>query len=212
MLEQVLAGYGHVANDLYAPFDPCYDGSVPEREQDIDHAKSLLKSAGKAGMAVDLHTTNGAAGMVDEANIFAQQAKAAGITVNVRNDPSFYTTQYLKVPFSVDFWGTRNYLPQAANGSIPNAPDNECHWPPASGPGSNYASLYRQALAATDLGTRCELIHEMQTIEHAYGGYIIPFFGDLIDGYGNTVKGLRPSKGTLNLDSFGHGFRTIWFG
>jgi len=26
------------------------------------------------------------------------------------------------------------------------------------------------------------------------------------------VKGLKPSKGTLNLDSFGHGFRTIWFG
>jgi hypothetical protein len=25
------------------------------------------------------------------------------------------------------------------------------------------------------------------------------------------VKGLKPSKGTLNLDSFGHGFRTIWF-
>jgi hypothetical protein len=26
------------------------------------------------------------------------------------------------------------------------------------------------------------------------------------------VKGLKPSKGTLNLDSFGHGYRTIWFG
>jgi len=25
------------------------------------------------------------------------------------------------------------------------------------------------------------------------------------------VKGLKPSKGTLNLDSFGHGFRTVWF-
>jgi hypothetical protein len=25
------------------------------------------------------------------------------------------------------------------------------------------------------------------------------------------VKGLSPSKGTLNLAGFGHGFRTIWF-
>ena len=44
------------------------------------------------------------------------------------------------------------------------------------------------------------------------GGYIIPFFGGLIDGYTAKVKGLKPSKGTLNLDSFGHGYRTIWFG
>jgi len=25
------------------------------------------------------------------------------------------------------------------------------------------------------------------------------------------VQGLQPSKGTLNLDTFGHGYRTIWF-
>jgi hypothetical protein len=26
------------------------------------------------------------------------------------------------------------------------------------------------------------------------------------------VSGFKASKGTLNLDSFGHGYRTIWFG
>ena len=51
----------------------------------------------------------------------------------------------------------------------------------------------------------------MQQIEYNIGGYIIPFFGDLIDGYSAKVHGLEPSKGTLNLDSFGHGYRTIWF-
>jgi hypothetical protein len=25
------------------------------------------------------------------------------------------------------------------------------------------------------------------------------------------VTGFVPSKGTLNLDAFGHGYRTIWF-
>ena len=52
----------------------------------------------------------------------------------------------------------------------------------------------------------------MQQIEYNIGGYIIPCFGGLIDGYAANVKGLKPSKGTLNLDSFGHGYRTIWFG
>ena len=84
--------------------------------------------------------------------------------------------------------------------------------PPKSGTGSNFESLYNQALASTDSAQRTQIEHEMQQIEYTTGGYIIPFFGGLIDGYSTKVKGLKPSKGTLNLDSFGHGYRTIWFG
>ena len=171
MLEQVLSGYGRVANDLFSPFDACYDTSITQREQDIDQAKSLLKSAGMAGASFDLHTTNGAGGMVDSANIFASQAQQAGIKINVHNDPNYYGTQYLKLPFSVDFWGTRNYLPQVSNSMLPAAapyktPYNETHWPPTSGTGSNYISLYKQALAEVDPGKRCDIIHQMQMEEY----------------------------------------------
>ena len=211
MLEQVLSGYGRVANDLYSPFDPCFDSSLAQREPDIAQAKSLLKQAGMSNLTVDLHTTNGAAGMVDSATIFASQAKAAGVTVNVHNDPNYYGSQYLKLAFSVDFWGTRNYLPQVANGSLPTAPYNETHWPPKSGPGSNFISLYKQALAEVDPSKRCDIIHEMQSLEYNYGGYIIPFFNNLVDAYSSKVAGFKVGKATQNLDSFGHGYRTIWF-
>jgi peptide/nickel transport system substrate-binding protein len=211
MLEQVLSGYGRVANDLYSPFDPCFDSSLAQREPDIEQAKSLLKQAGMSNLTVDLHTTNGAAGMVDSATIFASQAKAAGVTVNVHNDPNYYGSQYLKLAFSVDFWGTRNYLPQVANGSLPTAPYNETHWPPKSGPGSNFISLYKQALAEVDPSKRCDVIHEMQSLEYNYGGYIIPFFNNLVDAYSSKVAGFKVGKATQNLDSFGHGYRTIWF-
>jgi peptide/nickel transport system substrate-binding protein len=211
MIEQVASGYGFVGNDLYAPFDAGYDHSLPQRVQDIDQAKSLLKAAGKEGLTVDLHTTNGAAGMVETADVFASQAKAAGVTINVHNDPNYYGSQYLKLAFSIDFWGTRNYLSQVQQGSLPTSPYNETHWPPKSGDGSNFGSLYQQALAATDSSKRIEIEQEMQKLEYDIGGYIIPFFGDLIDGYSSKVHGLVPSKGTLNLDSFGHGFRSIWF-
>jgi peptide/nickel transport system substrate-binding protein len=212
MIEQVTSGYGFIGNDLYAPFDPGYDHSLPQRAQDIEQAKSLLKAAGHTNLSVDLHTTNGAAGMVELATVFATQAQAAGVKINVLNDPNYYGNQYLKLAFSVDFWGTRSYLNQVQQGSLPNSPYNETHWPPKSGTGSNFESLYNQALAATDPAKRIELEHEMQKLEYDIGGYIIPFFGDLIDGYSDKVKGLKPSKGTLNLDSFGHGYRTIWFG
>jgi peptide/nickel transport system substrate-binding protein len=212
MLEQVASGYGFIGNDLYAPFDPGYDHSRPQRHQDIAQAKSLLKAAGHASLSVDLHTTNGAAGMVETATVFANQAQAAGVKINVINDPNYYGNQYLKLAFSIDFWGTRSYLNQVQQGSLPNAPYNETHWPPKSGTGSNFGSLYNQALATTDAATRTQIEHQMQQTEYDIGGYIIPFFGGLIDGYSAKVKGLKPSKGTLNLDSFGHGFRTIWFG
>jgi peptide/nickel transport system substrate-binding protein len=208
MLAQVLSGHGRIANDLYAPFDADYDSALPQRHQDIEQAKALLKAAGKEGLTVDLHTTDGAGGMVDSANVFAAQAKAAGVTINVKNDPNYYGDQYLKLPFSVDFWGTRSYLAQIGLGTLPGAAYNECHWPPA---GSNWVSLYNQAKAAPNAAKRHELTTEMQKIEYNTGGYIIPFFNNLVDAYSAKVAGFQPSKATLNLDTFGHGFRTIWF-
>jgi peptide/nickel transport system substrate-binding protein len=207
-----LAGYGTVANDLIGVDTQYYASDLPQRHQDIAQAKSLLKAAGKANLAVDLHTTNGAAGMVETATVFANQAQAAGVKINVINDPNYYGNQYLKLAFSIDFWGTRAYLNQVQQGSLPNSPYNETHWPPKSGTGSNFEALYNQALAETDPAKRTQIMHEMQQAEYNVGGYIIPFFGGLIDGYAANVKGLKPSKGTLNLDSFGHGYRTIWFG
>jgi peptide/nickel transport system substrate-binding protein len=211
MIDQIVSGYGFIGNDLYAPFDEGYDSELPQREQDIDKAKSLLKQAGMENATIDLHTTNGASGMVNLATVFATQAKEAGLTINVKIDPNYYGDAYLKLAFSVDFWGTRGYLNQVQQGSLPTSPYNETHWPPKSGEGSNFEDLYNQALAATDDAKRIDIEHQMQQFEYDLGGYIIPYFGNLIDAYAANVAGFVPSKGTLNLDSFGHGYRTIWF-
>ena len=57
MIDQALSGYGTLGNDLYGVFDPAYIGDqLPQREQDIEQAKSLLKSAGKEGLQVELFT------------------------------------------------------------------------------------------------------------------------------------------------------------
>jgi peptide/nickel transport system substrate-binding protein len=211
ILDQLGSGYGQIANDLYGVFDEGYNKDLPQREQDIEQAKSLLKSAGAEGLKVDLHTTNGASGMVELASVFASQAKQAGVQITVKNDPNYYGDAYLKLAFSVDFWGTRGYLNQVQQGSLPNSPYNETHWPPKSGEGSDFGDLYKQALAETDSAKRIDIEHQMQKAEYDVGGYIIPYFNSLIDGHSTKVLGLKPSKGTLNLAGFGHGFRTIWF-
>ena len=206
-----LSGYGFVGNDLYAPFDPGYDHSLPQRQQDIAQAKSLLKAAGHANLSVDLHTTDGAAGMVDTATVFANQASAAGVKINVINDPNYYGNQYLKLAFSIDFWGTRAYLNQVQQGSLPNPRTTRRTGRRSRAPGpTSCRCTTRQWPPPTGQAQPDQ--QEMQQDEYNAGGYIIPFFGWLIDGYTAKVKGLKPSKGTLSLDSFGHGYRTIWFG
>jgi peptide/nickel transport system substrate-binding protein len=213
MVQQALAGHGKIGNDLYAPFDEAYASDLPQRHQDIDKAKSLLKAAGKEGLTVDLQSTNGALGMNEGAQVFAQQAKAAGVTINVKilDGGTFYGPQYLKWPFSTDFWGSRNYLSQAAAGSLPSSPYNETHWPDTKD--SKYLTLYKQALRTVDRKKQHEILHEMQKLEYDNGGYIIWSFNTLLDGYSTKLKGLKAGdKGVLPLNAFGHGYRTIWFG
>jgi peptide/nickel transport system substrate-binding protein len=210
MVQQALAGHGRVANDLYGVFDACYPTDLPQRTQDLEQAKALLAEAGKEGLTIDLQTTNGGTGMVESAKVFAQQAKGAGVTVNVKvlDGGTFYGDQYLKWTFSSDFWGTRSYLAQVAAGSLPSSPYNETHWPPA---GSNFEELYKQALAETDEAARCEIVRQMAQMEYDEGGYIIPFFNNLVDAYSTKVTGFLPNRGTLNLDSFGRGYTAISF-
>jgi peptide/nickel transport system substrate-binding protein len=213
MVAQALSGHGKIGNDLYAPFDEAYASSFPQRHQDLDKAKSLLKAAGKSDLTVDLQSTNGALGMNEGAQVFAQQAKAAGVTINVKilDSGAFYSDQYLKWPFSTDFWGSRNYLSQVAAGSLPTSPYNESHWPDQAD--SKFLSLYKQALGTVDNKKRTAILQEMQRLEYDNGGYLIWGFSTLLDGYSTKVKGVRQGdKGVLPFNAFGHGYRTIWFG
>ncbi len=77
MIDQALNGFGILGNDLYSPFDPAYAKDLPQRMQDIDQAKSLLKQAGQENLAVELVTSTAVgAGAVESANLFVEQAKS----------------------------------------------------------------------------------------------------------------------------------------
>jgi peptide/nickel transport system substrate-binding protein len=208
MLENALSGYGRIANDMYAPFDPAFLHE-PQRVQDLAKARSLLKAAGHEKLTIDLQTSEVATGLNEMCQVFAQQAKGAGVTVNVQvMDATTFNNGFQKWTFSPDFWGTRNYLPQVGQSEVKGAPYNECHWPPR---GSNFTSLYNQALAQQDEGKRTEIIHEMMKEEFETGGYIIPFFDNLVDAYSSKVAGFEKNSGTLNLDYYGRHFGDVYF-
>jgi peptide/nickel transport system substrate-binding protein len=115
----------------------------------------------------------------------------------------FYGTNYLKWQFAQDYWFYNFYLPQVSLATLPTAPFNETHWDNAQ-----YNSLYSQAIATVDDALRTEMAHEMQQIEYDEGGYIIPFFPPVIDGYGTNVGGIVPSKIGLSLNAYD--FKGVW--
>jgi peptide/nickel transport system substrate-binding protein len=191
MVQQVLSGQGSVANDLYARYDPMYASDLPQRKQDLEQAKSLLKQAGKEGLSVELVTSPVFNGIVEAAQVFAEQAKGAGVNVKVRkvDTGTFYGDNYLKWPFAQDFWASRVYLAQVAQGDLPNSPFNETHW----GKGK-FESLINQARGTVDEAKRKEILHEAQQMQYDQGGYIIPYFSNIIDAYSAKIGGFVPAK------------------
>ena len=205
MVDQVLSGHGRIGNDLYAPFDPMFAKDLPQRQHDPDQAKSLLSQAGHSDLRIELVTSEVAAGTVEAAQVFAKQAQAAGVTVSLRKvDPGvFYGDNYLKWDFAQDFWFTRNYLPQTAQGSLPTSPYNETHWKDPT-----FIDLVTRAGATVDEAKRRQLLHDAQKIEYDSGGYIIWSFTNQVDAYSSKVNGLVPDKSGIPLTSYG--FRHMW--
>jgi len=200
MIDLSLSGLGHVANDVFAPWDPCYDATL-ERERDLDRAKFLLKKAGQENLSLELVTSDFAAGVIQAAQVFAQQAKAAGVTVKVRQVTAdvFYGDQYLKWPFAQDYWYYSPYLSQCAQGYLPGSPFNETHWDNPA-----YNKLYDEAQATVDAVKRCDILHAMQKIDFEQGGYIIPSYNQSVDLMVASVEGFQASATGYGLASSGY--------
>ncbi|WP_240625119.1 ABC transporter substrate-binding protein [Kocuria tytonicola] len=205
MVEQVFSGHGTVGNDMYAPFDPGTP-QLPQRTRDIARAKKLLAEAGHPdGLEVELVTAPIQTGAVEAAQVFAEQASEAGITVKLRrvDATTFFGDGYLKYPFAQDFWYTRSFLPQSAQGSLPKAPFNETHWADPE-----FLALYKKARATLDPGKRNKVVAQAQQIMHERGGYIAWGFFDQADAYQKYVGGAFKHRSGMPVSGFQ--LRSLW--
>ena len=205
MRELVFGGHGTLGNDIFSIWDPLYDHSIPQREQDIAHAKFLLKQAGQENLTVELVTAPVAEGTVLAAQVLAQQAKAAGVTVNLRQTTvtEFYGSQYLKWTFAQDYWYYDRYLLQVGSTFLPTSLYNETHFNDPK-----YTALYNEGVSTLDRAKQRSVIAEMQQIDYDSGGYIIPYFPPIIDGYSSKVNGVIPSKVGASFNQYD--FKNLW--
>jgi peptide/nickel transport system substrate-binding protein len=203
--EQLFGGLGSLGNDVFGAIDPMFK-ELPQRTQDVEQAKSLLKAAGQSDLRVSLYTTATGPGAEAGASVFASQLKAAGVTVNlVRQQPTqFWGQSYTKVPFGLSFWIVASYLTQAGMGMATGAPFNEIHQSDA-----RWQSLYEQALKTVDTSAREEIVKEMLQYDYDKGGYIVPVNYPSIEGMSGSVYGV-----TENITGFpingSNGMQEIW--
>jgi peptide/nickel transport system substrate-binding protein len=193
LINDAISGFGTVGNDIVGKGLPFYDSSLPQRVQNISRAKSLLKSAGHAGLNVSMAISDAIPGFIESATLFAQQAKAAGVTIQLQQRPadSYFnpSLQYLKELFAETQWPPPSlkffYLQALAS----NAPFNETHWHDPA-----FNTLLFKAIGATDHAKAQGYWNQVQQIQYQQGGYINWTNADFVDGLSNNVKGLQPSS------------------
>jgi peptide/nickel transport system substrate-binding protein len=193
LINGALSGFGTLGNDLPGPGLPFYASSLPQRKQDIEQAKSLLKAAGREGMTVTLQTSNAIPGFVESATLYAAQATAAGITVKIKQEPAsayFDTSQlYLKMVFAQDSLNPTPGLDVIYTINLASSgPYNETHWGDPS-----WDALLAKARGSTG-STAQGYWNELQTRFYNEGSYIIWGQPDYVDAYSPKVGGLMPSK------------------
>src|SRR5690606_6787620 len=136
-----------------------------------DRATFHLKKAGLDSLAVDLSASSAAyASAVDCAVLYQSQAAAAGININVVNEPadSYWSNVWLVKPFIATDWGgrpTEDLMFSVAYQA--GAPWNDTRFN-----NERFEKLLVEARAELDESLRRQMYGEMQQIVHDEGGLI----------------------------------------
>lgn len=189
MVQQVLSGYGTVANDVLGTGDADYDASIPQRKRDVERAKQLLAEAKfDTAKTYDLVTTEDVPGLAESATLFATQVKDAGVSIKVVKQESaqFWDKTWLNAPLYTTYWGTNDSVIFFAGKTLNSETKfNEAAWKDPA-----FDAAYKATVATTDAAKRKPLIAELQKIQHERSGYLLWGMADGVDLAGAKVQGL----------------------
>lgn len=202
MVDLALGGYGRPGNDMWGVFDAAYPKDLPQRAQDLEQAKSLLKQAGYDALTITDYTSNVGTGLVSLSQVFAQQAKAAGVTVNIEKiDPAtYYGDKYLTWPNGPGQYSARTYLNQAQFMQLWNEPHFK---------DEKWTSLVAEAQTTVDQTKRNELVRACCEIDYTTGGYDIPILLNNVDASVSKLQGLIPDPAGPPFN--GGAVNELWF-
>ncbi len=187
IVQKIAYGTAIPGNDAHVSPNMPYWADLPQRKYDPDQAKSLLKKAGQENLTVSLSTADSVfSGAVDLCVLYAEQAKKAGININVVREPNdgYYSDVWLKKPFCMVQWGARPTPDVMLSLAYKDdAAWNESHWQ-----NERFNVLLRQAKAELDQDKRTAMYREMQELARNDGGTIIPMFTNFVYARNKKVK------------------------
>jgi peptide/nickel transport system substrate-binding protein len=206
LIDRALLGFATVANDLPGKGLWNFASDLPPRDQDLEQAKALLAQAGKENLEVTLHTSEIVPGFVEAATLFAEMAKGAGVTVNVKKeDPNAYfdtSKLYTKLDFGQSYWTYASLGIWYEQALLSDGIWNETHWRDPS-----FDERIRSAQGAATEEEAVDLWHQVQEIQYNEGGYIVWANLEILDAAANYVQGIVPSA-WFNLG--GWNYRDVW--
>ncbi|MEO6511887.1 MAG: ABC transporter substrate-binding protein [Nocardioides sp.] len=207
-VSNVYNGYASATNDAPGRTDKYWAEDLVQ-PQDLEQAKSLLKAAGAENFEVELRTSTVVAGMNETATLFKQQAKGAGVNVNLKTyTPATYYSAEAGVfdrDFCLDFaaQGMNSLALFYMTWMLPGAPYNQSFY----GGDEADKTLMLDAMGETDEAAAADKWHAVQEGQVKDGPYIIPAAQNWLDAYGENVRGVQTTTAyTCN----GYDFASAW--
>ncbi|PNG21305.1 ABC transporter substrate-binding protein [Streptomyces cahuitamycinicus] len=197
LVDGALSGAGEIGNDLFGKGYEYYADNLPQREQDLDRARALLKQAGAENLKVTLDTSAVAAGFTEAASIFRDQAKQAGVTVDVKmgSKDSYWSDILDSGTLCCYRSGAMPVEAHISQRLLSDSTTNATKWQH-----KDFDALYQQAQSTRDKTERAAVYERMQRRLYSEGGFLIWGFADWIIGTARMVKGVETKAPANTLD------------
>ncbi|MFD5859924.1 ABC transporter substrate-binding protein [Streptomyces chartreusis] len=197
LVDGALSGAGEVGNDLFGKGYEYYAADLPQRTQDLDRARALLKQAGAEGLKVTLDTSAVAAGFTEAAGIFRDQAAKAGVTIDVRmgSKDSYWSDILDGGTLCCYRSGAMPVEAHISQRLLTDSTTNATKWRH-----KDFDALYQQAQSTRDRTERAAVYERMQRRLYTEGGFLVWGFADWIIGTSRTVRGVEKKAPANTLD------------
>ncbi|KKM81233.1 hypothetical protein LCGC14_1331890 [marine sediment metagenome] len=188
MVDKILLGHGQVGNDTpIGPANQYYHADMEQLAYDPDKAKFHLKQAGLDTLSIDLSASDAAfVGAVDAAQLFQASANAAGIKINLIQEPAdgYWSNVWLKKPFCAVYWSGRATEDWMFSSAYEAGVEwNDSHWNH-----ERFNKLLVEARAELDEARRAGMYAEMQLLTRDQGGVVIPVFTSYVFAMADKVR------------------------
>ncbi|KOG30621.1 ABC transporter substrate-binding protein [Streptomyces resistomycificus] len=197
LVDGALSGAGVIGNDLFGKGYEYYADDLPQRAQDLDRARALLKKAGAEKLKVTLDTSAVAAGFTEAASIFRDQAAKAGVTIDVKmgSKDSYWSDILDNGTLCCYRSGAMPIEAHISQRLLTESTTNATKWRH-----KDFDALYQQAQSTRDTTERAAVYARMQRRLYAEGGFLVWGFADWILGTARNVKGVRTAAPANTLD------------